>query len=187
MNKKILTLIFIFFLAGCSGGESTSEKGFAPGLDPIPEIFQIEQVTAADAQLSISWLNSKYATKYKLYYKVTTDSNYSEIDSVSSPYILTGLTNGLTYDIKIQALNERGDIYSSPTQGMPQAQASLAKVKMLEQVHSSIQNQVTTRSYKVSGTLQLGVGSKLKVTTSPRGYQLYLSSQSNILTGGQNE
>lgn len=187
MNKMIIAFILMFVLVGCSDGDSTAEKGFAPGLDPIPEEFQIEQVEAGDAQLTLSWANSKNAKTYKLYYKLSTDSQFSEVDGVTTPYVLSGLTNGLTYVVKIQAINERGDRMSLESQGIPQQVSTLAKVNIIESVHSTVQNQSTARNYKVSGSLQLGIGSKLKVTTSPRGYQLFLSSQSNILTGGQNE
>lgn len=177
----------MIYMSGCTDGESTAERGFAPGLDPVPELFQIEQVTAGDSQLIISWDQSKHAKKYKIYYKLSTDSTFSEIDAVSSPYTLGGLTNGQTYDLKILAYNERGEIFSLSTQGVPAEPYSLPKVSMLEQVQSSIQVKLTARNYKISGHLQVGMGSKLKSTTSPRGYQLSLTSQGNILTGGQNE
>ncbi len=187
MGKVIVLSILMFLIVRCSSGESTSENGFAPGLDPIPEDFQIEQVNGDDAQLVIAWTKSNYASKYKLFYKRSSDTEFYSIDSIASPYTLAGLTNGVTYTLKIQAINDRGDRYSSEIQAVPQPTVTLAKVNILESVHSSIQNHTTIGNYKVSGSLQLGFGTKLKVTTSPRGYQLHLSAQGNILTGGQNE
>jgi hypothetical protein len=65
--------------------------------------FDISTVATGDKQLTITWAPSSGATQYALIYSTATST--SVLNAVTSPYILTGLTNNSTYTIRVVAMN----------------------------------------------------------------------------------
>ena len=192
LSSFLIIISFILPLTGCKnifgGGSdsSTADSGFAPGLDPIPTEFDLLDSSQASEQVSLSWRTPSYVKTFSLYYRVSGVGEYTKIPNVSSPYTLLGLTNGVTYDVKVEASNARGSRFSSVKQVMPTATSQTGySLKAGDFVASSAQKKTTANSYTVSGSLSTGFGSEVKATTSPHGYTLYLSSQGNLIGGTQ--
>lgn len=195
MNTKLLVpfllICSMLSLTGCKnifgGGEdsSTADSGFAPGLDPIPPAFTLFDVSQASEQATLNWQKPDYALTFSVYYKVSGANNFTKISNVQPPYLLTGLTNGVTYDVKVEAANARGSRFSDVIQIRPTANTSNYSLKAGETVLASTQLQHTSQSYTVSGSLIRGLASEVKATTSTHGYTLYLTSQGNLIGGAQ--
>lgn len=178
-------------LTGCKnifgGGSdsSTADSGFAPGLDPLPSDFEILDSSHASEQVSLNWKKPSYVKTYTIHYRVAGSGDFTKIANVTPPYILSGLTNGVTYDVKVEASNSRGSRFSNVIQVKPAATQTAYSLKAGDLVAASAQQKTTANSYKVSGSLSTGFGSEVKATTSPHGYTLYLSSQGNLIGGTQ--
>ena len=73
-------------------------------------------VTAGAGQLTITWTAVAGATSYNLYWSTTagvTTANGTKVTSVTSPYNLTGLTNGTPYYLVVTAVYASGESAAS--------------------------------------------------------------------------
>ncbi len=87
--------------AGVAGGSSGGDLPTAPtGVSATP----------GDGQVTILWNAVPGATSYSLYWDTasTKKSEIAKVTSVTSPFIHTGLTNGIEYRYVIQAENANG-------------------------------------------------------------------------------
>ena len=80
-------------------------------------------VTAADQSLRLSWGKTKDAVYYQVFYRAPGQSDFTQFGgnlSGTSAYI-TGLTNGVTYQVAVKAGNNKGTgPYSATASGTPQ-------------------------------------------------------------------
>lgn len=96
---------------------ATPEPGGVPG---APSNIS---VTAADQSLRLSWGKTKDAVYYQVFYRAPGQSDFTQFGgnlSGTSAYI-TGLTNGVTYQVAVKAGNNKGTgPYSATASGTPQ-------------------------------------------------------------------
>ncbi len=114
--KVITVLIFItgmvFISIGCdSSGGTDPDNGNNPGGGgTAPASPSNVRVTPADAQLTVSWDIVSNASKYTVYYG--TAANYESANKheniTEASKVITGLLNGTTYNIWVQAHNSAG-------------------------------------------------------------------------------
>lgn len=152
-----------------------------------PGTFAISDAEGADKSILVTWSTPTNMTGtsavLSMFYKNAVDSTYVEIKPVASPYLLTGLTNGEDYDIYIRAKNSVGQRDTAVVRATP----TRFRVQGGEFVAGSVQHVDTVGggspiNYKTFAT----TGTKtdeVKVTTTPRGYKVYLNSQGNIISG----
>ena len=96
---------------------ATPEPGSVPG---APSNIS---VTAADQSLRLSWGKTKDASYYQVFYRAPGQGVFTQYGgnlSGTSAFI-TGLTNGVTYQVAVKAGNSRGTgPYSATASGTPQ-------------------------------------------------------------------
>ena len=105
-NTNVIRLCFLLIaifiagtaaLTGCSGGAFVTT--------PKPAGVS---ATGGDSQATIAWTEVPGATSYNIYWSTTagvTTANGTRISGVTTPYTLTGLTNGTTYYFVVTAVN----------------------------------------------------------------------------------
>jgi len=91
--------------------------------------------TAGNGQVIISWNAVSGATSYNIYWSTTsgvTKSTGTKISSVTSPYTLTGLTNGTPYYYVVTAVNSYGEsAESSQASATPSGSPATAQTWIL--------------------------------------------------------
>ena len=118
------TTYFFVVTAVNAVGESadSSQVSAKPILAPPPPPMNIS-ATAGHGEATIGWDNVAGATSYNLYYSTTAGVNKvtgSRFTKVTSPNIVTGLTNGTTYYFVVTAVNTAGEgVESSQVSAMP--------------------------------------------------------------------
>ena len=83
-------------------------------------------VEAADTALRLSWGSTKDATYYQVYYRVKGESDFQAWGGTitSTSAVITGLTNGTTYEVAVRAGNSKGlGPYSAPAEGAPKTES----------------------------------------------------------------
>lgn len=108
--------LFFFLTLGCTPGLRGGNSSLPSDSAPIPESpgpFQITLNVAGDREVYLQWSNSQNASTYSIFYR---ESGHPEFTLASanatSPYLLTGLSNSVTYEFKIVAINSRGRLES---------------------------------------------------------------------------
>jgi predicted RNA-binding protein with TRAM domain len=171
-------------------GDGTATASTAATPRTTPSAPTITGITPGNQQLSVAFTAGSDGGSAITNYKYSTDngSNYTAVSpaSTTSPILITGLTNGTTYDVKIRAVNAAGDgTATGTTQGTPVAPVSPTL------------NAVTLGSALTStyGTASAGVGFAVggsnlttTITVTPQsGYEIATSSggtyQSTAMTG----
>ncbi|MEE8483509.1 MAG: fibronectin type III domain-containing protein, partial [Nitrospinota bacterium] len=85
---------------GESSASGVSNAMPLAGLTNVPDTTSNVAGTSGDAQITISWDSVTGATSYNLYYDTSSGVNTNtgtQVVNVTTPYILTGLTNNTTY------------------------------------------------------------------------------------------
>lgn len=115
-------------------------------------------IEGKDASVKLLWADAVGATRYDLYYaQGDSDSaqNFTSVANVSSPYTLTGLSNGQPYAVYIQAVNDDGTADS-------QTVSAIADTRM------TIRNYAPTlTSAATDGSQYVMVGSGGSIYTAP--------------------
>ncbi len=112
--KKDLLLLFFFFLLllGCVP-KSEFDDGHSPGFN-APWSFTLKKDSFTVTSATISWTKSQNSTRYEVYYKLSSDSSYNLASSnATSPYQVSGLTTGQTYQFKVVAIGEMENTVSN--------------------------------------------------------------------------
>jgi hypothetical protein len=107
MKKILFGLMVIAALSSCHNSGVFNTGPTAPiGVTAV----------SAGGQVTISWPPVVGATSYNLYWSKTsgvTTTTGTKITGVTSPYILSGLTNGTTYYYVVTAVNSGGESVAS--------------------------------------------------------------------------
>ncbi len=140
-----LGVILSVGLTACQNPLSSSPDSlFDPGHRPFlesPDTFSITASTAGDASVQLSWDTSARAASYSVRYRLNTDTTFTSVDSVTSPYTLTGLTNASAYVIKVVAINSAGESETASVSATP-----VSGVVVASQIVFSTQPSVSTVS-----------------------------------------
>jgi len=100
---------------------------------PLPQAPSDIRATAGDGRITLSWNNFPGATSYSIYWSNSpgvTKSTGTRISGIVTPYIHSGLTNGIPYYYVITASNSQGESSEStmavatPTQTTPPPSSS---------------------------------------------------------------
>ncbi len=95
--------------------------------EPVaPSAPSIDSITAGDGQLSVAFTvpssdGGSAITDYE--YSIDNGATWLSADSTSSPIVITGLTNGTVYNVKLRAVNAEGNgsasasVSETPTSG----------------------------------------------------------------------
>ncbi len=92
-----------------------------------PGIFSIIDAEGDDRSVLVTWQNAAYMSGsgaftspyYTLYYRPVGSGAYTALPRVTSPFNVTGLTNGQEYDFYINARNSVGTRNSNTVQATP--------------------------------------------------------------------
>ena len=104
--------------AGGEGPTSQRIEGMPMPKVAIPSAPTRIKTEAANGQITVAWDSVNTATAYNIYIATNPDispRNYQtlasgqKIEKATSPYIITGLTNGVTYYVVVTAVNEAGE------------------------------------------------------------------------------
>jgi len=80
----------------------------------LPWDFTITVTPYGSDSLSVNWGNSYNAISYTIKYKNQSDASYNTVStSASSPYIISGLISGQTYQIYVEAFGTNGSTKSN--------------------------------------------------------------------------
>jgi len=110
-NQLNGTFTIVSGTAGCNTGSGTISLTLQGGVPAAPT-----DVTAVpgNGQVTISWTAVSGATSYNIYYSTTLGLlNVTELAGQTSPYTLTGATNGTTYYFVVTAVNAYGESTAS--------------------------------------------------------------------------
>lgn len=161
-----------------------TEPSSPPNLVPAPLSFAITEMIPSNNQLTVKWSASQNATHYHLYYRdVGGGGDFIKITDVTSPYALISLTDGLNYEIKMEAQNTVGSIFSSPMAGTPRSPVQVNAVTFINPHNALSGTATSTSQHKLE--LSLEAYSQAKSQSSPRGFKLYLNSQGVLNSGGE--
>lgn len=114
----LLLLAFGLSLYGCGGGDDSSSGGTTTK----PATPTNVTITAGDSKAIVSWSPVAGATSYNIYYSSTkgvadgSKADSGKIENATSPYTVTGLTNGVTYYFTVTAVNLEGESGASQEQ-----------------------------------------------------------------------
>jgi fibronectin type 3 domain-containing protein len=112
---------FVVTALNAAGESIVSSEVSATPLLPPPAKPATIIVSGGDSQAILSWATATDATSYNVYYMASTTTLTSDqvraggtpLINVTTPYTLAGLTNGITYDIVVVALNAGGESATS--------------------------------------------------------------------------
>ncbi len=110
------TTYYYVITAVNSDGESIVSTEVSATPISAPDSPSNVSALGGDALITITWDSVSNATSYNLYWSTSNDVSVldTQIGSVTSPYVHTGLTNGTTYYYVITAVNSGGESSASP-------------------------------------------------------------------------
>lgn len=106
----LLLLAFALFLSGCGDGGGPS------GGSGKPATPKGVTVTPGDRSVTVTWDPVPGATSYTIYYTTDTGATGVIENVKGSPYVVTGLENGVTYTFSVTAVNSKGESGTSDAQ-----------------------------------------------------------------------
>jgi hypothetical protein len=147
----------------------------------VPSAPTIGTITPGNGELSVAFTAPSSAGGASITnYKYSLDNGaYVSVGSTSSPFIITGLTNGQLYAVQLYAVNSAGDsLASSAVNGTPLAPSSptitVAPATFGSAYSTTYGTVSSTQTFAVSGST---LNSDLTVT-APAGLEISLSSGS---------
>ncbi len=186
-----------------------------------PGAFAIIDAIGADRSVEVSWQNAAYmqttgaftSPYYTIFYREAYTANpWSSVVRVTSPYTVTGLTNGIEYEFYVLATNSIGTRASNTVRAFPTkyqfrsaafvpssiqyentagtgtnvhyANSSLVPEVPVEDANYPVLNYSAAET-PVNGNFALGTPKPSGVTTPSGNYYIYVNSQSNILSGAE--
>ncbi|NTV37579.1 MAG: fibronectin type III domain-containing protein [Anaerolineales bacterium] len=180
LAAPVFFLVLCVTLIGCGGGGDGGGSSTPTGLPSAPTGVT---ATAGNAKATINWNNVSGATSYNIYYATSagvTKTTGAKVANASSPYDVTGLTNGTTYFFVVTAVNSAGESDVSaeksavPTSGAPPPAApkGLSATPGNNQVTTTWTAVTEATSYNVYYSTSAGVtklnGTKVANAVSPK-------------------
>ena len=186
-----------------------------------PGAFSIIDAIGADRAVEVSWQNAAYMQTtgaftspfYTIFYRqANTATPYSSVPRVTSPYTVTGLTNGVEYEFYILATNSLGTRVSNTVRAFAtkfnfrgaqfvpatlQYEDTSGTSTVVQHVNNAMVPEIAipdanypTLNYSaaenpVNGNFALGSPKPSALTTISGRYQVYLGSQGTILSGAE--
>ena len=185
-----------------------------------PGIFSIIDAEGEDRSVLVTWQNAAYMSGsgaftspyYTIYYREVGTSAFTSIPRVTSPFNVTGLTNGVEYDFYINARNSLGNRNSNTVQATPtkyklrgpefiagstQYDDSAGTGTTVKKVNSTLVGYIDTTDANyptlpyapsespVDGNFPSGTPKGSSVLSPSGKYKVYVNSQGNILSGAQ--
>lgn len=98
--------IYYFNVKATNAAGSKFVNSMATGLSVGS--FDITGSSPSDTVINLSWGNSSNATSYNVVFGTASGSYTGRRDNVTSPYVITGLTNGTLYFVRVEAVNGNG-------------------------------------------------------------------------------
>ena len=93
---------------------------------PFPGEFILIQAQGADASITLAWTLANHAQRYSVKYRASSVANFTEASgNASSPFTITGLSNGTSYRIKVTAINGTGEIDSNELSANTQSSSAI--------------------------------------------------------------
>ena len=101
-----------YFVVSAVNGHGESIESSEVSITPLAKPSGI-QVTAGDGQVTCSWTAAAGATSYNVYYSAAAGQERTaggvKVDNVTSPHVITGLTNATPYYFVVTAVNPGGE------------------------------------------------------------------------------
>lgn len=111
-----VTLVESYSGALNSGRASPSVVSVSPALVVVPPAAPTVSLTPGNGQVSVAWVDGSNGnatiTAHTIYVNGVALASITSV----SPYIVTGLTNGISVDIRVSATNSAGEGVKSATQ-----------------------------------------------------------------------
>ena len=185
-----------------------------------PGAFSIIDAEGDDRSVLVTWQNAAYMSGsgaftspyYTLYYRPVGGGAFTAVSRATSPYNVTGLTNGVEYDFYVNARNSIGNrnsqtVQATPTKfklrgpefiaGSTQYEDSAGTGTNIQKTNSALVGYINTPDLNypslnyeapeipVNGNFPIGSVKGSSVTTPSGRYKVYVNSQGNILSGAQ--
>lgn len=185
-----------------------------------PGIFAITDAEGEDKAILVTWQNAAYMSGtgaftspyYTLFYRPTGGTSWTSFPRVTSPYNVTGLTNGVSYDFYVNARNSIGNRNSNTVQATPtkykirgsefitgstQYQNTPGSASTIKTINSTLVGYIDspdtnypTLNYAVSenpvnGNFPAGTAKGSSIATPSGKYKIFVNSQGNILSGAE--
>ena len=156
-----ITSMLVFSLMGLSacGGGGGGSNGDTPAT-VTPSAPTGVTATAGDSQVILSWTAVTGATTYNIYWSTTsgiTKTNGTKITGATSPYILTGLTNGTTSYYVVTAANSAGEsLESSEVSATPAATATAKAITTFSFATPAATGTITEATHTIAVTVPSG-------------------------------
>ncbi len=186
-----------------------------------PGAFAIIDAIGSNGAVDVSWQNAAYMFStgaftspfYTIFYReADISAPWSSVARVTSPYNVTGLTNGTEYEFYVLATNSVGTRASNTVRAFPTkfqyrtaafvpmslqyentagsaapvhiANATMQPDVMLEDANYPVFN-YSAAEIPTNGSFPLGTPKGSSVTTPSGKYNVYVGSQANILSGAE--
>lgn len=183
-----------------------------------PGTFLITDAEGENGKVLVTWQNAAYmlgtgaytSPYYVLYYRQHNGGAYTALPHVTSPYMVTGLTNGTEYDFYVRAHNSVGDrnsqvVIASPTKykfrgnefvpASSQYQDTPGVITPVKTVNGALLAMTDTADANyptlnydppenpINGPHIPGTPPPSALLTPSGKYRVYMNSQGNILSG----
>ncbi len=185
-----------------------------------PGAFLIVDASGNDKSVDVTWQNAAYmfgsgaftSPYYTIYYRQVGSGLFTSIPRVTSPFTVTGLTNGVDYDFYISAHNSLGNRNSNTVQATPtkykfrgpefiagstQYQNTPGTATTSKIINSTLVGALATADANypalnyaasenpVNGAFPAGTPKGSSLKTPDGKYKVYVNSQGNILSGAE--
>lgn len=162
-SVAVVSLVLVMascFVSGCYGTSGSDiSNSFLVNSTPAGK-FNFSTITPGDKQVQLYWQSSLGASSYQMSYGTTSGIYTNRLGTVvTSPTIVTGLTNGVSYYFMVYALNSSG--VATPAS---QEVSSIPALITLNPV-ADYTTVVSPANYNVNFPVTLGGGSFLSCST----------------------